>query len=76
LLLFSFPGLPSINIYGRIGLITLSASCRNGILIVQFANHLQEQGRDELHAVLEAAGTGLVPALARGTASALCSSPA
>jgi multidrug efflux pump len=34
---------------------------RNGILIVQFANHLQEEGRDKLHAVLEAAGTRLRP---------------
>ena len=62
LLLFSFLGLPSINIYGQVGLITLvGLVSRNGILIVQFANHLQEQGRDELHAVLQAAGTRLRP---------------
>src|SRR5213075_14881 len=61
-LLFSFLGLTSINIYSQVGLITLvGLVSRNGILIVQFANHLQEQGRDKLQAVLEAAGVRLRP---------------
>jgi multidrug efflux pump len=61
-LLFSFLGLTSINIYSQVGLITLvGLISRNGILIVQFANHLQEQGRDKLHAVIEAAETRLRP---------------
>jgi len=63
-LLFSFLGLTSINIYSQVGLITLvGLVSRNGILIVQFANHLQEQGHDKLQAVLEAAGTRLRPIL-------------
>ena len=63
-LLFSFLGLTSINIYSQVGLITLvGLVSRNGILIVQFANHLQQEGRDKLHAVLEAAGTRLRPIL-------------
>src|SRR5947207_5610940 len=63
-LLFSFLGLTSINIYSQVGLITLvGLISRNGILIVQFANHLQEQGRDKLHAVIEASGTRLRPIL-------------
>jgi multidrug efflux pump len=63
-LLFSFLGLTSINIYSQVGLITLvGLISRNGILIVQFANHLQEEGRDKLAAVLEAAGTRLRPIL-------------
>ena len=63
-LLFSFLGLTSINIYSQVGLITLvGLIARNGILIVQFANHLQEEGRDKLHAVIEAAGTRLRPVL-------------
>ena len=63
-LLFSFLGLTSINIYSQVGLITLvGLISRNGILIVQFANHLQEQGRDKLHAVIEAAETRLRPIL-------------
>ncbi len=63
-LLFSFLGLTSINIYSQVGLITLvGLVSRNGILIVQFANHLQETGKDKLHAVIEAAGTRLRPIL-------------
>src|SRR4029077_10849452 len=61
-LLFSFLGLTSINIYSQVGLITLvGLVSRNGILIVQFANHLQEEGRDKLAAVIEASGTRLRP---------------
>jgi len=63
-LLFSFLGLTSINIYSQVGLITLvGLISRNGILIVQFANHLQEEGRDKLNAVIEASGTRLRPVL-------------
>src|SRR5213075_2163198 len=63
-LLFSFLSLTSINIYSQVGLITLvGLISRNGILIVQFANHLQETGKDKLNAVLEAAGTRLRPIL-------------
>jgi multidrug efflux pump len=36
---------------------------KNGILIVEFANHLQEQGRSKLDAVIEAAATRLRPIL-------------
>src|SRR5581483_5208284 len=61
-LLFSFLGLTSINIYSQVGLITLvGLVSRNGILIVQFANHLQELGRTKLEAVIESAGTRLRP---------------
>jgi len=61
-LLFSFLGWTSINIYSQVGLITLvGLIARNGILIVQFANEMQLQGRDKLSAVLEAAGTRLRP---------------
>ncbi|HEY3053650.1 MAG TPA: efflux RND transporter permease subunit [Thermoanaerobaculia bacterium] len=63
-LLFSFLGLTSINIYSQVGLITLvGLVSRNGILITQFANHLQETGKDKLSAVIEAAGTRLRPIL-------------
>ena len=44
-LLFSFLDLTTINIYSQVGLITLvGLIAKNGILIVQFANTLQEQG--------------------------------
>jgi multidrug efflux pump subunit AcrB len=36
---------------------------KNGILIVQFANHLREMGKDKLDAVIEAAETRLRPIL-------------
>ena len=63
-LLFSFLGFTTLNIYSQVGLITLvGLVSKNGILIVQFANHLQEAGRDKLRAVIEAAGTRLRPIL-------------
>src|SRR5262249_55965570 len=63
-LLFSFLGWTTLNIYSQVGLITLvGLVSKNGILIVQFANHLQETGMDKLGAVIEAAGTRLRPIL-------------
>jgi multidrug efflux pump len=63
-LLFSFLGLTTLNIYSQVGLITLvGLVSKNGILIVQFANHLQETGKDKLAALIEAAGTRLRPIL-------------
>lgn len=63
-LLFSFFGFTSINIYSQVGLITLiGLVSRNGILITEFANHLQETGKDKRTAVIEAAGTRLRPIL-------------
>jgi multidrug efflux pump len=63
-LMFSFLGLTTLNIYSQVGLITLvGLVSKNGILIVQFANHLQETGKDKLAAVIEAAGTRLRPIL-------------
>jgi multidrug efflux pump len=63
-MLFSFLGLTTLNIYSQVGLITLvGLVAKNGILIVQFANHLREQGTDKLAAVIEAAATRLRPIL-------------
>ena len=63
-LLFSFLGFTSLNIYSQVGLITLvGLVSKNGILIVEFANHLQETGKDKLAAIIEAAGTRLRPIL-------------
>ena len=63
-LLFSFLGFTTLNIYSQVGLITLvGLVSKNGILIVQFANHLQETGMDKLGAVIEAASTRLRPIL-------------
>jgi multidrug efflux pump len=63
-LLFSFLGLTTLNIYSQIGLITLvGLVSKNGILIVEFANKLQEEGKNKVHAVVEAATTRLRPIL-------------
>jgi multidrug efflux pump len=63
-LLFSFLGVTTLNIYSQVGLITLvGLVAKNGILIVEFANHLQETGKDKLSAVIEAATTRLRPVL-------------
>jgi multidrug efflux pump len=63
-LLFSFLGFTTLNIYSQVGLITLvGLIAKNGILIVEFANKLQEQGRDKIKAVIEAAETRLRPIL-------------
>ena len=63
-LLFSFLGFTSLNIYSQVGLITLvGLVAKNGILIVEFANHLQETGKAKLQAILEASETRLRPIL-------------
>jgi len=63
-LLFPFLGATTLNIYSQIGLITLvGLVSKNGILIVEFANNLQEQGREKLQAVIEGATTRLRPIL-------------
>ena len=63
-LLFSFLGLTTLNIYSQVGLITLvGLIAKNGILIVEFANKLQETGLGKLQAVVEAAQTRLRPIL-------------
>ena len=54
----------TLNIYSQVGLVTLvGLISRNGILIVQFANELQRQGRDKLAAIAEASRTRLRPVL-------------
>jgi multidrug efflux pump len=75
-LLFSFLGLTTLNIYSQVGLITLvGLVAKNGILIVQFANHLQETGMDKLHAVIEASGTRLRPILMTTAATVVGHTP-
>jgi multidrug efflux pump len=54
----------TLNIYSQVGLVTLvGLVSKNGILIVEFANKLQEQGRSKREAVREAALTRLRPIL-------------
>lgn len=59
-----FLSLTTVNIYSQIGLITLiGLIAKNGILIVEFANHMQLQGYDKVNAVKHAASTRLRPIL-------------
>ena len=59
-----FLGLATMNIYTQVGLITLiGLISKHGILIVEFANQLQRQGRDRATAVKEAAALRLRPIL-------------
>ena len=58
-----FHGL-SLNIYTKVGLITLvGLVTKHGILITQFANQLQHEGKSRRAAVQEAAGVRLRPIL-------------
>ncbi|MCW5662136.1 MAG: efflux RND transporter permease subunit [Burkholderiaceae bacterium] len=69
-LVFSFLDLTTINIYSQVGLITLvGLIAKNGILIVEFANTLQERGRAKLAALREAALTRLRPVLMTSAAT-------
>ena len=68
--MFSFLGFTTLNIYSQIGLITLvGLVSKNGILIVEFANKMQESGKSKLDAVIEAAGTRLRPILMTSVAT-------
>lgn len=54
----------SLNIYTEVGLVTLiGLISKHGILIVQFANELQLEGKEKLTAVTTAAGIRLRPIL-------------
>jgi multidrug efflux pump len=54
----------SINIYSEVGLITLvGLIAKNGILIVEFANQLQRQGRNKMEAIHESAMLRLRPVM-------------
>ncbi|WP_075184905.1 efflux RND transporter permease subunit [Teredinibacter haidensis] len=54
----------TLNIYSQVGLVTLiGLVSKNGILLVEFANKLQEQGLSKLAAVRESASTRLRPIL-------------
>ncbi len=63
-LLFSFLGFTTLNIYSQVGLITLvGLISKNGILMVEFANQLQESGKSKLEAIIGGASTRLRPIL-------------
>ncbi|HKA59088.1 MAG TPA: efflux RND transporter permease subunit [Gemmatimonadales bacterium] len=69
-LIFSYLNLTTLNIYSQVGLITLvGLIAKNGILIVQFANTLQERGLAKMAALREATLTRLRPVLMTSAAT-------
>ncbi|TAJ19442.1 MAG: efflux RND transporter permease subunit [Planctomycetota bacterium] len=69
-LVCSFLDLTTINIYSQVGLITLvGLIAKNGILIVEFANTLQERGVAKAVALREASLTRLRPVLMTSAAT-------
>ncbi len=66
----------SWNIYSQIGIVTLvGLIAKHGILIVEFANQLQERGKSKLEAVIDAAALRLRPILMTTGAMVLGSVP-
>jgi multidrug efflux pump len=60
----------TLNVYSQVGLVTLvGLVAKNGILIVEFANKLQETGLSKLEAVKNAAMTRLRPVLMTSVAT-------
>lgn len=71
-LIFVFLGITTINIYTQVGLVTLiGLITKHGILIVEFANKLQEEGLSKRAAVEEAAAIRLRPILMTTAATVL-----
>jgi multidrug efflux pump len=66
----------TLNIYSQIGLIMLvGLAAKNGILIVEFANQLRDQGKEFREALLEAADVRLRPIVMTGVTTAAGSVP-
>ncbi|HPH82676.1 MAG TPA: efflux RND transporter permease subunit [Flavobacteriales bacterium] len=66
----------TLNIFSEIGMIMLiGLVTKNGILIVEFANQLQERGEDKASAILNAASARLRPILMTTLATALGALP-
>jgi multidrug efflux pump len=54
----------TLNLFSQIGIVMLvGLAAKNGILIVEFANQLRDEGREVREAILEAAATRLRPIL-------------
>jgi multidrug efflux pump len=66
----------TLNIYSQIGLVTLvGLITKHGILIVDFANRLQDEGRSRAEAVIEAASLRLRPIMMTTSAMVLGAVP-
>ena len=66
----------SLNIYSQIGLIILiGVAAKNGILIVEFANQLRDQGRSVQEAIIESSTLRLRPIIMTSIATAFGALP-
>jgi len=66
----------TLNIFSQIGIIMLiGLVTKNGILIVEFANHKRQEGEDKLSAVVDATALRLRPILMTSLATALGALP-
>jgi len=75
-LVFISLGFTSLNIYTQVGLVTLiGLIAKHGILIVEFANQLQAQGRSMREAIEEAASLRLRPILMTTAATVIAMVP-
>ena len=75
-LIFVSLGFTSLNIYTQVGLLTLiGLIAKHGILIVEFANQLQDEGKSRREAIEEAAAIRLRPILMTTAATVLAMIP-
>ena len=75
-LIFISLGFTSLNIYTQVGLLTLvGLIAKHGILIVEFANQLQQEGRSKREAIEEATAVRLRPILMTTAATVLAMIP-
>ncbi|MFC4348382.1 efflux RND transporter permease subunit [Kordiimonas lipolytica] len=66
----------TLNIYSQLGLIMLiGLAAKNGILIVEFANQLRDEGEDIRDAILDASKTRLRPIMMTGLSTAMGAVP-
>jgi multidrug efflux pump len=66
----------SLNTYSQVGLIILiGVAAKNGILIVEFANQLRDQGRSIQQAIIESAEVRLRPIVMTSIAAGMGSLP-
>ena len=66
----------TINLFSQIGIVMLvGLAAKNGILIVEFANQLRDEGRNVHEAIVEAAGVRLRPILMTSIATIMGALP-
>jgi multidrug efflux pump len=66
----------SLNVYSQVGILVLiGLAAKNGILIVEFANQLRNQGKPVAEAILESAKSRLRPVLMTSVSTAIGAVP-